>query len=179
MKSLIKCSLALTAAALLASSVTYSQDRGNGRARPSPNAVVSQNIGTTVVSITYGRPGLKGRSVDSLVPDGKVWRTGANESTAITFSSDVKVGGESVAAGTYSLYSKPDGNDFYFIINAKLSWGTQYDASQDVKRFKVPLKKAGPTEWFTIGFDSLSNTGAHLNLSWGDWMAAVPITVDG
>ena len=129
MKSLIKCSLVLAAAALLASSVAYSQDRGNGRPRPSPNAAISQNIGTTVVSITYGRPGLKGRAVESLVPDGKVWRTGANESTAITFSGDVKVGGEPIAAGTYSLYSLTDGDDFYFIINSKLSWGTRYDAA--------------------------------------------------
>ena len=178
-KSLTKFSLALIALALLASVVAYSQDRGNGRPRPSPNAAISQNIGTTVVSITYGRPGLKGRAVESLVPDGKVWRTGANESTAITFSSDVKVGGESIAAGTYSLYSLTEGDDFYFIINSKLSWGTRYDAAMDVKRIKVPLKKAGATEWFTIGFDTLSGTGAHLNLSWGEWMASVAVTVDG
>lgn len=178
MHSLQKLSGIFLGAALLAVSSAYSQDRGNGRPRPSPNAAVSQNIGTTVISITYGRPGLKGREVASLVPDGKVWRTGANESTAITFSGDVKVGGESVKAGTYSLYTMPDGDDFYFIINSKLSWGTQYDSSQDVKRVKVSLKKAEPTEWFTIGFDSLSDTTAHLNLSWGDWMASVPITVD-
>lgn len=178
MNSFKKLSALFLGAALLAVSSAYSQDRGNGRPRPSPNAAVSQNIGTTVVSITYGRPGLKGRAVGSLVPDGEVWRTGANESTAITFSGDVKVGGESIPAGTYSLYTMPDGDDFYFIINSQLSWGTRYDESQDVKRIKAPLKKAGPTEWFTIGFDSLSNTKAHLNLSWGNWMASVLITVD-
>ena len=92
MKSLTQFTLTLTAAAMLASAVAYSQDRGNRRERPSPNAAISQTIGTTEVSITYGRPGLKGREMGSLVPEGKVWRTGANESTAITFSGDVKVG---------------------------------------------------------------------------------------
>jgi hypothetical protein len=121
MHSLKKLSVIFLGAALLAVSSAHSQDRGNGRPRPSPNAAISQNIGTTVVYITYGRPGLKGRAVASLMPSGKVWRTGANESAAISFSGDVKVGGEPIKSGTYSLYTMPEGDDFYFIINSKLS----------------------------------------------------------
>src|SRR5699024_243590 len=89
----------LCCAALLLGSFTspaLAQERGGDEARVSPNASVSQTIGTTVVTIDYGRPGVKDREVfsGSLAPYGEVWRTGANESTAITFSDDVRVQGE-------------------------------------------------------------------------------------
>ena len=179
MKSLLKISLAVITAGLITSTIAHSQDRGNGRVRTSPNAGVSQTIGTTIVSVTYGRPALKGREIEKLVPPGKVWRTGANESTAITFSDSVEFGGETIEEGTYSLYTVTDGYDFYFIINSKLSWGTQYDESLDIKRIKVPLKETSFTERFTIGFDSLSDTSGHLNLNWGPYQASVPITTGG
>ena len=136
MKSLIRISTLALAVLLATSSLSFAQKRGNNKARPSPNAVVSQTIGTTVITITYGRPGLKGRKIEDMVPDGKIWRTGANESTVITLSDDVKIGTASVEAGTYSLYTKPDAdaNTLEIIINSKLSWGTQYDESKDVVR---------------------------------------------
>lgn len=176
MKSIIKITLLSIAAVFAASSMSFAQVRGGNKARPSPNAAVSQTIGTTVVSVTYGRPGLKGRKLDSLVPMNKVWRTGANESTAITFSDDVMVGNKAISAGTYSIYSIPEEeNTLTIIINSKMSWGTQYDNSQDVARITVPVKEGPFVEWFTIDFDSLSDTSAHMNLRWGDSWAAVPI----
>ena len=75
MKSLIKLSVVALALLVATSSFSFAQDRGNKKARPSPNASISQTIGTTVVSITYGRPGLKGRKLEDLVPANKVWRT--------------------------------------------------------------------------------------------------------
>lgn len=176
MNRIAKLSIFAFAAALLASAVSIAQDRGNGRARPSPNATVSQNIGTTVVSITYGRPGLKGRDIQGLVPQNKVWRTGANESTAITFSGDVKIAGKAISAGTYSLYSMPVGQSMTLIFNSKLSWGTQYDESQDIARVSVSIAEDNFTEWFTIDFDSLTGDSANLNLRWGDYVVIAPIT---
>jgi hypothetical protein len=175
MKSLLKTGLFLTFALLLTADLSFAQERGKGD-RPSPNASVSQDIGSTTVSITYGRPGLKGRSLSTLAPEGKVWRTGANESTAITFSDDVMVGDAEIAAGTYSLYTIP-GESWTFIINNKLSWGTQYDESEDVARIPAAttMSNAPQMERFTIYFDNLSSTGAHLILRWGTAMAAVPI----
>ncbi len=154
------------------------QERNNDRNRPSPNASVSQTIGTTVVEVTYGRPSLRGREAATLMPVGKVWRTGANESAAITFSDDVMVGDAEVPAGTYSLYTIPGDDAWTFIINKKLSWGTQYDESQDVARVEGLLMEfPAPAESFTIYFDTLSDEKAHLNLVWGTTWAAVPITM--
>ncbi len=179
MKTFVRFILISLGAALVASTASFAQNRGGKKARPSPNAAISQTIGTTIVSVTYGRPGLKGRKLEDMVPSGKVWRTGANESTAITFSGDVKVGDASIDAGTYSVYSLPKNeNEFVLIINSKLSWGTQYDESQDVARISVPVNSGNVHEWFTIDFDSLSNNGAHMNLRWGDKCVAIPISVN-
>ncbi len=176
MKTLLKLGALAIFAVLLTSELTIAQERGKGN-RPSPNAAVSQDIGTTTVSVTYGRPGLKGRSLESLAPSNKVWRTGANESAVITFSEDVLFGGEEVAAGTYSLYTIP-GENWTFILNEKLSWGTQYDQSMDVLRVPAAVTTEGASsfERFTIYFDTLSDTKAHLNLQWGKTMTAIPIT---
>ena len=177
MKMFIRIALISLTSLVVGNLAAFGQQRGDKKARPSPNASISQTIGTTVVSVNYGRPGLKGRSVESLVPENKVWRTGANESTAITFSGDVKVGDASISAGTYSIYSIPEGGRFTVIINSKLSWGTQYDESQDVARISLPLQDGPGYEWFTIDFDTLSNAGAHVNLRWANNWVAIPITV--
>ena len=157
------------------------QQRGNGQARPSPNAAVSQTIGTTVVDITYGRPSLRGRDVNTLINDranGPVWRTGANEATAITLSADAMIGGKEVKAGTYSMYTIPGDGEWTIIINKKMSWGTQYDEAQDVVRVKgSTFELPYDVETFAIYFDTISNDKAHLNLTWGKIGVAVPITV--
>src|SRR6187431_3228823 len=88
--------------------------------RTSQKAQVMQTVGLTDVTITYSRPGVKGRTIwGDLVPYDKVWRTGANEATAITFSTDVKVNGQPLAAGTYSLHTIPTKNDWTVIFNKK------------------------------------------------------------
>ena len=178
MKSLLKISILSLAVLFATSSFTFAQKRGNGKARPSPNAEVSQTIGTTVVDITYGRPGLKGRTLESLTPKGQVWRTGANESTVITLSGDVMIGNKAISAGTYSMYTIPRGDKWTIIINSKLSWGTQYDKAMDVERASVPATGGhSEAERFTIYFSDLSDTSATMNLRWGDTIAAAPITV--
>ena len=178
MKTILKLAAVAIFAVLMTSQFSIAQERGKGE-KASPNAAVSQDIGTTTVSITYGRPGLKGRDLSTLAAPNKVWRTGANEATAITFSSDVMFGGEKVAAGTYSLYSIP-GKNWTFILNKKQSWGTQYDEAEDLIRVPaaVTAMDAPSMEWFTIYFDNLSTKKAHLNLLWGTTKAAIPITVE-
>lgn len=152
------------------------QERGNKEARPSPNASVSQTIGTTEVTITYGRPGVKGRKIfGDLVPFNTVWRTGANESTAITFSDDVKIEGKSLKAGTYSLYTIPTKDKWTIIFNSKLSWGTQYDKSKDVLRIKASSKKAQKMEQLLISFTNVTDTSAHCTLHWNKTSASFTI----
>lgn len=173
--------MSLLGVSLLAT-VSQAQERGNDSPRTSPNASVSQTIGTTQVSITYGRPGIKERTYfgqdSELAPLGRWWRTGANESSVITFSGDVMVGGTQVEAGTYSLYTIPGENEWTIIINNKLSWGTQYDSAEDYARIQTDAinHDAPMMEQFTIYFDTLSDTKAHMNLHWGTTRVAVPIT---
>tara|TARA_R110002096_G_scaffold303080_9_gene498082 strand:- start:7596 stop:8147 length:552 start_codon:yes stop_codon:yes gene_type:complete len=182
MKTLLKAGLFTILAVLFTTGLTFAQARGEGE-RASPNAAVSQTIGATDVSITYGRPALKERTYFSadakLAPAGKVWRTGANESTVVTFSTDVMVGDKAVKAGTYSIYTIPGAKEWTIIISKKLSWGTQYDAAEDVVRATTTAvsNKAASAEWFNIYFDTLSATKAHMNLHWGTTSVAVPISV--
>ncbi|MDZ7716904.1 MAG: DUF2911 domain-containing protein [Balneolaceae bacterium] len=183
MKKLLKLSLFAVIATFFVAEFAHAQERSNESARPSPNASVSQTIGTTQVTVTYGRPGIKGRTYfgegSALAQIGSVWRTGANESAAISFSDDVMVGGKEVAAGTYSLYTIPGEEEWTIIINNKLSWGTQYDEAEDEIRVKTSVvdNNAPMQEWFQISFDTLSDTKAHMNLHWGTTKVAVPITV--
>lgn len=160
-------------------SITFgsNQDRGNKEARPSPNAAVSQTIGTTQVMVTYGRPGVKGRTIfGDLEAYGEVWRTGANEATAVAFSNDVTVEGQELKAGTYSLYSIPDEDNWTIIFNSKQSWGTEYDESQDVLRVQVQPEQGPMVESFMIYFENLGNNTADMVIHWSE--TKVPVTIE-
>jgi hypothetical protein len=192
MKNILKLSIIPVLALLLTTGTSFAQERGNNEARVSPNATVSQTIGTTVVTVTYGRPGIKGRTYfadgSTLAPLGQVWRTGANESTTITFSDDVNFGGEMVSAGTYTLFTIPNGDEWTVILNSNLTredgtpaWGAYgYDEADDVVRVPAAVvnNEASMMEWFLIYFDALSGTKAHLNLHWGTTNVAVPVTIE-
>lgn len=149
------------------------------KVQKSPASTLKQTVGTTDITIVYHRPGLKGRSFESLAPAGKVWRTGANEATEITFSKDVKMGGKELKAGTYSLYTIP-GGEWTIILNTKLSWGTQYDDGKDVIRVKASVAKTNEsTETFTIDISDISKDSkmANLELRWGNTLVKAPIEV--
>lgn len=180
MKVMMKFISILSIACFLTALTSFeaaAQQRSNESARPSPNASVSQTIGTTKVTITYGRPGVKGRTIfGDLVPYGQWWRTGANESTAITFSDDVTIEGKPLKAGTYSLYTIPGKDEWTIIFNSKLSWGTEYEKSKDVLRVKVKPQKAAAREWFMIYFEKLSNDSANAVLHWDT--TKVPFTIE-
>ena len=156
--------------------------RENTEARPSPNASVSQTIGTTVATVTYGRPSVRGRAVfgAELVPFDAVWRAGANEASTLTVSAPVMVGGEALPAGTYSFFVIPTAESWTFVVNATAAqWGAyRYDPAQDVLRTTVPVESGLDTqEQFLITFEEVTDTGAHLVLRWADTRAAVPITL--
>lgn len=176
-KKYLNIGLAAILAVAFFSTSAIAQERGNEEARVSPNATVSQTIGTTQVSITYGRPGVNDRTIfGDLEAFGEVWRTGANESTAITFSGDVMIEGEKVEAGTYSLYSIPGEDEWTIIINSKLSWGTQYDKSADVLRVNVEPEKGEMIEQFMIYFEDVTENSAECVLHWDT--TKVPFTIE-
>ena len=132
------------------------------------------NKGDKVVKVYYSRPQLKGRSLSELTPNGKVWRTGANEATEITFFKDVTVGGKPVKAGTYVLATIPGEKEWTIIINSNNdTWGAySYDESKDVARVMVPVTSDKEAlEAFSIAFDD----NGTMYLGWNTLRVAVPI----
>ncbi len=152
--------------------------RANDETRPSPNASVSQTIGTAVVTITYGRPGVKGRQVfGGLEPFGNVWRAGANEATVFAVSQDVTVDGQPLPAGAYALFAIPTEGDWTLIFNKQAGqWGAfDHDPAQDALRVTVTPEPGPKQEWLAYYFEDLSDTSAKAVLHWDT--VRVPFTV--
>ncbi|HEY3054611.1 MAG TPA: DUF2911 domain-containing protein [Thermoanaerobaculia bacterium] len=147
--------------------------------RPSQKASVMQTIGLTDMTITYSRPGVKGRQIwGALVPYDKVWRTGANEATTIAFSDDVQINGQPLPKGTYSLASIPGKDSWTLIFNkAADMWGAfTYDQSKDALRVTAKPEKADFRESFTFEVPQVSTDKAAVVLRWEN--LAVPFTVE-
>ena len=146
--------------------------------RPSPPATAEVTLKNKKITIDYSRPSLKGRKVgQELAPYGKVWRTGANEATALNTEIDLNIGGAKVPAGKYTLYSLPSEGTWKLIINKQTGqWGTQYDESQDLARVdmtKTTLPQS--VEQFTISFDKKNESTANLNLDWENTRVSVEV----
>jgi hypothetical protein len=131
-----------------------------------------------IVKVTYSRPQLKGRSLNELAPNGKVWRTGANEADEITFYTDMKLGETKIMAGTYTLYTIPEKDSYTIIINKDLNvWGAYfYKPENDVARLSVPVTEGNESlEAFSMVFTKADN-GIVLNMGWDKMRIAVPFT---
>lgn len=146
----------------------------------SQHAVVSQTVGLTDITVTYSRPGVKGREIfGGLVPYGKVWRTGANTATQFAVTTDVMIEGKSLPAGTYSLHTIPGPNEWTVIFNKDAGqWGSfNYDEKKDALRVTIkPEKAAHSAEWMEFHFPKISTDSATLMLRWAD--VAIPIKID-
>ena len=145
---------------------------------PPGTATFTFNNGKTI-TIDYSRPSMRGRTIfGGLVPWGQVWRTGANAATTMKTDVDLTIGGASVPAGTYTLYTIPEEKKWTLIINKETGqWGTKYDQAQDLARVEMKLAKpaAAPVEQFTIGFDQNGAAKAVLKLEWADTLAKVDV----
>ena len=155
---------------ILTAAPAAAQERGNDEPRTSPNASVTQTIGTTNVRITYGRPQVNDRTIfGDLVPYGEVWRTGANEATTVSVSSDVAIEDEPLSAGTYSLYTIPGPEEWTLIFNtAADQWGTNYDADKDALRVTVSPQTADPREMMTFLFEDVTAQRGTCVLHWAN-----------
>lgn len=146
--------------------------------RPSPMAVARMQKDDTYIKVMYNQPHLRNRKMlGDQIPYGQVWRLGANEATEITLTQDVKLGGEEVEAGTYSMFAIPGEKNWTIILNSDLGlWGAyEYDESKDVVRFEVPVKKSREKyEPFTIKFNEMGNA---MMMMWDDKMVEVPVEV--
>ena len=118
-------------------------ERGDDANRKSKNGKTEGTIDGVEIAVEYGRPNVKEREIwGGLVPYGKIWRTGADEATTISFSADVAIGGQKLAAGKYSLFTVPGEAEWLFVFNTVADqWGDySYDADKDALR--VPAKPA-------------------------------------
>ncbi|HEY6253154.1 MAG TPA: DUF2911 domain-containing protein [Candidatus Angelobacter sp.] len=146
--------------------------------RPSPPGTAEVTLKGKKITIEYSRPSLKGRHVgQELAPYDKVWRTGANEATSLVTELDLNIGGATVPAGSYTLYTLPAEGTWKLIINKQTGqWGTVYKQDQDLVR--VDMQKSQlpqPVEQFTISFDKKSDTTADLVMEWENLKLSVPV----
>jgi Protein of unknown function (DUF2911) len=172
--------------------------------RPSQKASVMQTIGVTDVTITYSRPGVKGRTIwgDALpgqkadgeatldnqnvrpkeaviVPYGHIWRTGANEATQFVVTDDVLINGQKLAAGSYSLHTVPGKEEWTIVFNGTSNqWGSfNYDEKKDLLRVKAkPQWVTENQEWLVYSFDPVTDNSAQVNIRWEK--ISVPFTVE-
>ncbi len=173
--------------------------------RPSQKASVTQTIGVTDVTITYSRPGVKGRKIwgdplpsqaevkgeatlddqnarpkdAPIVAWGHAWRTGANEATQFVVTDEVLINGQKLPAGSYSLHTVPNKDEWTVIFNSTANqWGSfNYDAAKDTLRVKVKPEWVNDSkEWLEYAIDPVSDTSARVNIRWEK--IAVPFTVE-
>lgn len=176
--------------------------------RPSQKASVMQTIGVTDISITYFRPGVKGRTIfaeapksmvdrakgqnsldnsferqpgEPIVPFGYMWRTGANDATQFTVSDDVMINGQKLAAGTYSLHTIPGKTEWTIIFNGQANqWGSfNYDPAKDTLRVKAkPEWVSDSQEWLKFAINPNSDSSATVSIRWEKVRVPFTVTVD-
>jgi tetratricopeptide (TPR) repeat protein len=149
--------------------------------QPSPAASFTQKVGVTDITMNYSRPSVKGREIwGGLVPYDKVWRAGANASTKIEFSTDVKINGKPVKAGKYAVYVVPSKDEWTFIISSYVDgWGVDaYTKESDVVRIAVKVMENQLTENMLFSMDQLTSNSGMLNLSWEKLKAGFSIEIN-
>lgn len=147
---------------------------------PSPSQTLKQAFGIGEITVDYSRPSVKGRTVfGDLVPFGKIWRTGANGATKLTFSEDVTLEGNTVAAGTYALYSVPNKDSWDIILYKDLTLGgnvSDFKAENELLRFKVkPSALTYKVETFTIDVANITAKTASIELRWDKTQVAINV----
>ncbi len=150
--------------------------------QPSPSGSVEQVVGLTKIKVNYSRPSAKGRVIfGDLVPYGKIWRTGANKCTTFETSGPIKVEGQDLPAGIYSVFTIPTEDTWVIIFNKDTTlWGEDDRKDEaDVLRVKVTKGKLGePVETLTFGFEAVKDDKAQLDLRWENTLVSVHLYAD-
>jgi hypothetical protein len=179
MKHILLKSLALSLCAILSVSAQINLPR------QSPAASVSQTFAYTTATVTYSRPAVKGRAIwGGVVPYGQVWRAGANQATAVEFTTDVRVNGQALPKGKYALFVLPtreEGQDvwtFIFDTNPN-AWGSfAYDGKHDALRVTVKPVKVPLRERLEYAFDAVTDSSAALSLEWEKLRGTLTLTAE-
>jgi hypothetical protein len=148
----------------------------------SPKSVLTQVVGLTDVTVEYSRPSAKGRAVfGDLVPFGKVWRTGANANTTVTFSDDVVIKGTTLKKGKYAIFTMPKADIWEVIFyTATDNWGTpeNWDEKNVALNTNVdPIALGNNVDTFTVGVNNITNDSATLDIAWEKTMVSVKFEV--
>ena len=165
----------------LASYFNYSQIK---TPRVSPASSIEQMVGLTEIEVEYSRPSKRGRDIfGNVVPYGKIWRTGADNCTSISFSTDVVIDSQTIQSGKYSIFSIPNKESWDVILYSDTElWGVPRDWDEDKIVFKSNYQINKSTnnsvkEMFTISFDNVTNNDVDMIFSWDDVSVTVNIVV--
>lgn len=167
------------ACALSISALSYAQVKTPAA---SVAAEYEVTVGLTDIELEYSRPNKNGREIfGNLVPYGKIWRTGANKNSTISFSDDVVIGGQTVKAGKYAIFTKPgkDSWEVYFYTDNE-NWGApeKWDDKKVAAKATAKVENMPFSfETFAISVDNLTMNSAMLNFLWDTVYVEVPITV--
>jgi len=150
--------------------------------QPSPTQTIRQDFGIGNVELSYSRPGMKGRKIfGDLVPFNKIWRTGANQATTLTFSDSVKIGNTKLGPGKYGLLSIPDKDQWTLIISKQTDVTNPTAYRQDMDLVRVTAKTSqlkDNVETFTMQFANVKPTAAELQIMWETTQVSLPIVTD-
>ncbi len=168
----------LALAAVIATIPTLSAQMQPDKPLPSPPAQAAVALADSHVSIDYSAPSMRNREIfGGLVPDGKVWRTGANAATTLKTDATLQIGSATVPAGTYTLYTLPSQDAWKLIINKQTGqWGTEYDEAKDLAR--VDMQKSpsvSSQEKMSISFENTAGKKTQLHIRWVNTDVWVPV----
>ena len=149
--------------------------------RKSPHETISATLSGKKITISYGRPYLKGRKAvgGALVPYGEVWRTGADEATKLTTEADLMIGDLRVPKGSYALFTLPEKQGWTLIVSKKADqWGLDYDKSDDLGRTSMTVTHIDSSvEEFTMALKPKGGDSVLLTLEWENTAASAPISL--
>lgn len=149
---------------------------------PSPTATLNQNVGLTDIEIVYSRPGVKDRTIfGDLLPYDQFWRTGANETTKVSFDDDVMIGGKKLEKGIYSLFTYPGKDEWTVIFSNAMSLpdASGYNKSNDAVRLQIkPESLPNKVETFTIDVNNIRNNTCTIDLSWENTRVSIPVSLN-
>lgn len=177
LQALATTTLLATAATVAGAQVTKTTGTGGGG---SPHVTTDWAIGTAHISISYGRPSLKGRAESEMMPAGKPWRTGADQATVITTDKTIKFGTVTLAPGSYTINTEPGATSWQLILGKLGSpgqWGIPYKPELEIGRATMKLgKTSAPVEQVTYSIDKTASGGI-LRIEWGTVSVTTPFTI--
>lgn len=173
----MKCKVLFAVALLSAAAFLTAAEKGRVKSAPnakSPAKETSVSLGGSNVKVEYSAPSLRGRGLDTLAPQGKVWRTGADGATTLTTDTDLTFGDVKLPKGVYSLYTIPGQSQWHLIVNKEVGqWGTEYDKSQDLGHVLMKVTPlSSPVEQLSIELKSTGVSTGELLISWGGTQAS-------